>query len=499
MPEEGYDVLRLIEHNQYCYVSSEYVEGSPLVKWLKYHPQMEKAVLFSWMRAMVRQLAQFHRCRGEPCYQYVNPYNIIVAESKEIYFLDMGAESNADALKRTQRRVVREHFLPPEEPYYQTASVELDLYGLGRTFQYLLSETECEPKLKKGEITKLQKIISRCVTRHSKRSFQKVSDIFKYIPEYKSEKKKQGRRILALLAGGILLLTTVLVLAERGKQSERPKRQDKAEEETETEAEADAGTDSQYQMELGILYFLEFKDYRKSKAYFQMVRQDALAEHMAVIAECLAGEQESDDRLRKALQEAHAELEKSEDTGEESDEKKRYYPCLIRGYSCLESEEDFQALLQLGREYLGLDSLNDTPREEAVQKEVISCMALAYEKTEEAEKAAGLYEDMLAETAGEEREEIYKKIANLYLELGEGGKAQEKLREGIREFQQSAELRMQYMKIQLQDVGMDRAVCRQTIEETLAAAPELESDAEFQKLLKENGFAAEGGRVWEKE
>lgn len=492
MPEEGYDVLRLIEHNQYCYVSSEYVEGRLLVKWLKYHPQMEKAILFSWMRAMVRQLAQFHRCRGEPCYQYVNPYSIIVTKSKEIYFLDMGAESNGDALKRTQRRVVREYFLPPEEPYYQTASVELDLYGLGRTFQYLLSETECEPRLQKGEIAKLQKIISRCVTRHSKRSFQKVSDIFKYIPEYKSEKNKQKGRILSLLAGGILLLTTALFLAKGGERSENPERQNKTEEEKENEKDADIDTDSQYQMELGVLYFLEFKDYGKSREYFQMVRQGALAEHMTVIAECLAGDKESDDRLRRALKGAYAELEKSE-------QKSLYYPCLIRGYSCLEREEDVQALLKMGQEYLELDSSEGTPQEEVIQKEVLSCMALAYEKAEESEKAVVLYEDMLTEAAGEEREEIYKKIAKLYLDLDEGGKAQEKLREGIHEFQQSAELRMQYIKIQLQDTGIDRVICRQTIEETLTAVPDMESDAEFQKLLKENGFAAEGGRVWEKE
>ena len=58
-----------------------------------------------------------------------------------------------------QQRSVREYFLPKEEAYYQKASVQLDIYGLGRTYQYLLSETEQEPPLTKKEILKLQKLI----------------------------------------------------------------------------------------------------------------------------------------------------------------------------------------------------------------------------------------------------------------------------------------------------------------------------------------------------
>ena len=35
---EGYEVLRLIEHNQKCYISSDYVEGKSLIQinWSAY-------------------------------------------------------------------------------------------------------------------------------------------------------------------------------------------------------------------------------------------------------------------------------------------------------------------------------------------------------------------------------------------------------------------------------------------------------------------------------
>ena len=48
---------------------------------------------------------------------------------------------------------MREYFLPPEENYYQNASKELDIYGLGKTFQYILASSETEPHLNRWKNT----------------------------------------------------------------------------------------------------------------------------------------------------------------------------------------------------------------------------------------------------------------------------------------------------------------------------------------------------------
>ena len=106
---EGYEVLRLIEHNQKCYISSDYVEGKSLIQWLKYHPNLTKKQLFLWIRDLADQLECIHKCRGNPCYQYVNPYSMIIAEDEELYFLDLKAASNQEMLIRMQKRTIREH------------------------------------------------------------------------------------------------------------------------------------------------------------------------------------------------------------------------------------------------------------------------------------------------------------------------------------------------------------------------------------------------------
>ena len=94
--KESYDVLRLIEHGQICYISSENVQGRTLARYLKYHPVMEKKEMFLLLKAIAEQLELIHRCRGNPCYQYVNPYSVIVGEDRKVYLLDLASKEQED-------------------------------------------------------------------------------------------------------------------------------------------------------------------------------------------------------------------------------------------------------------------------------------------------------------------------------------------------------------------------------------------------------------------
>lgn len=179
--QKEYDVLRLIEHNRICYVSSDNVMGCPLVHWIKYHPLMEKKQMIHWIFTMIRQLVQIHKCRGNPCYQYVNPYSIIVTDKGELCFLDIGAESNKEKIRLMHRRNIRENFLPEEENIYHKVSEELDIYGLGKTLQYLLTFVEVEPEFTKKEEKKLKKLIARCIETNEKKRFKKALQVQMYL------------------------------------------------------------------------------------------------------------------------------------------------------------------------------------------------------------------------------------------------------------------------------------------------------------------------------
>ena len=99
------------------------------------------------------------------------------------------------------------HLLPPEAPYYQRASAGLDIYGFGRTLQYLLAEAELEPRLTGGEERKFRKVISRCLERQSKQACQTISEIPRCLPEPKEKKewKWRPRKVLAAVAALVAL------------------------------------------------------------------------------------------------------------------------------------------------------------------------------------------------------------------------------------------------------------------------------------------------------
>ena len=508
--KEEYDVLRLIEHNQICYVSSEYVRGDPLPRWIKYHPCVKKEELFRMIGDIARQLSQIHRCRGNPCYRYVNPYSIIISQEGQIGFLDVNAESNSEQLRMMQRRTVREYFLPPEEPYYQKASVELDIYGLGRTFQYLLSEVEADPHLCKSEELKFQKIISRCLNRHSKKIYQNVSEIQRTIPKYRQLKKESkgekrfGRTAAALIVivslmgaaaeGGIIIIRSINTVAQQPKQSKKFQKEKadtagKIEKSNESSTHISGGKkEERLNMELGTVYFLELKNYEKSREYFRSVKDNALAEYMAVIAECFTGEAWQDERLRQALSGAETEMK---DQDEESiGEKQNYYRCLLKGYTILGESDDFRNLLRLGEICLKESSKDGTA-------ELLGYMAFAYEGLGEMREAADMYKEQLKHEEDETvREGIYKKAAELFTQLEDRGQAQEMLRAGIGEIKDSMELRIAYTAVLLGDSNMERQLCIQNIEEQLKEMPELQEQEEFKKLMRQYGINLEGDHVW---
>lgn len=469
---EDYDVLRLIGHNQNFYVSSAKVKGCLFVQWIKYHPRIPKEQILRWMNEIVKKLAEIHKSRGNPCYQYMNPYSIVVDEEEMIHFLDISAKSNTEQVKFMQRRVVREHFLPAGEMYYQRASVELDIYGLGKTLQYFLSFIEIEPGFTKREEAKIQKIITRCLNKNSKNSFKNVSEIQKYIPEYQLKNNKNlpsGKWVLPCILAAFLAGLAVELPKEmepKGAPEEIQARETKENPETDT-----------LKKELGLIYFQEVKDFSKSKEYFLQVEGDPVAENMAVVSECLSASVLNKTKLRNALYELEQVL------GEE--ERKAYIVSLLRSYVALDSTEAQEEVVRIGEECLeNIDS--------RFVVEVQGYLAAAYEVLGKYEQAVQMYEYQMDETDAQiPRIEIYKKIASIWELKGDSAKTQDILYKAIQEFPEEKTLRILYIRMQLKDENMEEAIYMQTIETFTKELPELSADEEFQKLMKEYNISLE--------
>ena len=117
--KRNYEILKFVMHGDKCYISTDIVNGKPLIVWLKYNAHITKEQFYEWARQIIADLDHFHRCRGNPCYQYVNPYSVIVGEDGKVYLLDLASKEQEDMMHLMQRRYVRENFLSPENQYNQ--------------------------------------------------------------------------------------------------------------------------------------------------------------------------------------------------------------------------------------------------------------------------------------------------------------------------------------------------------------------------------------------
>lgn len=495
--EASYDVLRLIEHGKSCYISSESVEGRTLVKYLKYHPNLEKAELYTILRDITKQLELIHRCRGNPCYQYVNPYSIIKAEDGKIYYLDMKSAEGKEHIRFMQRRDIREHFLPPDRNYYQEASMELDIYGLGRTFQYILASTEVEPHLSRREEIRLKKIISKALGNQTS-NYQSISDIQKQIPIYKKKEKKQSlpkkRKILkklCIVGSCILLVCGYLCWQKVEKQKNIQRNQTPME-----EIRKNNKTDQAY-IELAIAYFLDVGDEEKSLKYLKKVKDDSLSDTLKILITSYKEQEltESEAKFRKRIQDLEGRLK--ENKTEKKEQQIRYLRCLIRGYGLIKERAGADDVLRLIGKVKGNNGIEQKYLNREAVKELRKYEAAAYEKKEEREKAAEVYTDLLQmESDSKLREQLYKKMVLLYEKSGRKDMAGEICRQGMSDLKESEELKLLHMTILCRDTSISREECAQVIKTYITAQSGLAETEEFKKLQKEYEIRREGEEIW---
>ena len=431
--KESYDVLRLIEHGQICYISSENVQGRTLARYLKYHPVMEKKEMFLLLKAIAEQLELIHRCRGNPCYQYVNPYSIILAEDGRVYFLDMKAETNMKQVVFMQRRDMREYFLPPEENYYQNASKELDIYGLGKIYIALF---------------------------------------------------------FAVVAAGYMLIQQRKNVPD-GIIKEQQKATSNANTELRTDGQENEKRDEEY-LELALAYFLNVGNVEKSRICLNELTNKELAENLKMLIGAYE-KQECPEDVRK-YKESLAYLEKVwKKRSKISEEKqKQEIQCLIRGYGLLDDEDSVEKVLELVKRGMQTDYLNDP-----VKKEMLEYQAAACEKKKTEEEAAKIYTELLEmEQEDGNREMLYKKIAQLYEAAGRCDMAMDICIQGIGELKESKELKLMHIRFMCADPSVSREECSMKIKEYVRDDGQLPDQEEFKKLQKEYAIKMEGEEVW---
>ena len=177
--------MKFVEQGSRCYKGSDCVQGQLLAQYIQANPYIEKAQVFLWISTLIKQIAQYHRCKGESPYQYVNPYMVVLNAQKQIVLIDTQAHSSESLLKTANTNVIKEHFLPEHIYDYSASDVSTDIYGIGKSIQYIFAMILPEPALTRWEEYCFRKIIRNCLNIDTKRNYKTPQDIFKHFPKAK--------------------------------------------------------------------------------------------------------------------------------------------------------------------------------------------------------------------------------------------------------------------------------------------------------------------------
>ena len=203
--EEMYEVLRFIEHGAHCRQSMDCIRGTILIRYLKENPEIGKAGLFGWFRQLCVCVDQYHRCRKQKEYRYLNPYSIVVSEEGELLLLDLESPENAFVMKQMQKHAVRNHFVKPVCEMGPGREQKADLFAYGKTIQFLLAYTEAVPALTRLEEVRLSRVIGRCMG-ESARGYTDISQVMKDLPAAKEREGKSAagwrKKLLAAACAG---------------------------------------------------------------------------------------------------------------------------------------------------------------------------------------------------------------------------------------------------------------------------------------------------------
>lgn len=487
-----YDILKLVESQGRCYVSSACIQGSTLAAYLKYHPDLPREQLLDWMRQILHQLDLFHRSSGNPCYQYINPYSILVGEDGKIHFIDLGSGNQEALLRKMERRSIRESFLMPDNQYYQRTSLADDIYGLGRTFQYMLAAADGSPPVKGREKRKIKRIIGRCLHQTPdpekkggwNRNYQSIQNISDQFP--KQRKEKRVIRWVAVPAGAAVLLLTVFLSAIFFLNSEEERTKLEEEKRTALETRQIRIREKELLFDIGMLYFFELEQYKKSEEYFEEIREkDSLTEGYRKLAAFLGGSDKPDDRDLKALLE---QIEKA--IPDQSDY--RYYMCLLKGYTLLKTYQGSRERIRLSKYCLSCPGWKSEDRDHRKEKEIRWILARDQGEIRDFDRAADEYEKLLElEEVPAMREQIYLEAVRNYDSGGDGERAGLICERAIEEFPDSDKMKLTYLELQCRSVQEDPEACARIFRSFLEETPMLAGNQEFQELKNKYGIQTE--------
>ena len=193
---------RIFEENGEVYLVREYIEGMSLAQMVLQKGGISEAEICRISRKICQTAEQFQNPDEPMIHRDIKPENIVVTPGGEVVFIDFGTmrSDKKDGSRDTVVVGTRGTAAPEQYGYTQTDQ-RTDVYAIGQTMLYMVSESyemnqlsECavsrrmkkiiekacsfEPDKRYGDAAQLRRAVEKCQANNRKKVYKKAGAVF---------------------------------------------------------------------------------------------------------------------------------------------------------------------------------------------------------------------------------------------------------------------------------------------------------------------------------
>ena len=202
---------RIFEENSEVYLVREYIEGTPLAQMVLQKGGIPEAEICRISRKICQTAEQFQNPDNLMIHRDIKPENIVITAGGEAVFIDFGTMRSykKDGSRDTFVVGTRGTAAPEQYGYTQTDQ-RTDVYAIGQTMLYMVSESYEMDQLSECNISrKLKKVIEKACSFEPDKRYTDASELSRAIEKCQKNSrktlwKKTGAAVGLIAAGYIL-------------------------------------------------------------------------------------------------------------------------------------------------------------------------------------------------------------------------------------------------------------------------------------------------------
>lgn len=193
---------RIFEENGEVYLVREYIEGMSLAQMVLQKGGISEAEICRISRKICQTAEQFQNPDEPMIHRDIKPENIVVTPGSEVVFIDFGTMRSYKKYGSRDTFVVGTRGTAAPEQYgYTQTDQRTDVYAIGQTMLYMVSESyemnqlsECavsrrmkkiiekacsfEPDKRYGDAAQLRRAVEKCQANNRKKVYKKAGAVF---------------------------------------------------------------------------------------------------------------------------------------------------------------------------------------------------------------------------------------------------------------------------------------------------------------------------------